>query len=111
MGIFPIWGFQMLTAIGISIFFRLNKVLVILAANISIPPLIPIVLYLSHFTGAIWMGDNAQYISFSKGLTLDTMHNYFVQYVIGAITLAFVAGLVFGLLSYGILKLQKRSKT
>jgi uncharacterized protein (DUF2062 family) len=111
MGIFPIWGFQMLTAIGISIFFRLNKVLVILAANISIPPLIPIVLYLSHFTGAIWMGDNAQYISFSKGLTLDTMHNYFVQYVIGAITLALVAGLVFGLLSYGILKLQKRSKT
>jgi uncharacterized protein (DUF2062 family) len=101
----------MLTAIGISIFFRLNKVLVILAANISIPPLIPIVLYLSHFTGAIWMGDDAQYISFSKGLTLDTMHNYFVQYVIGAITLAFVSGLVFGLLSYGILKLQKRSKT
>ncbi len=111
MGIFPIWGFQMLTAIGISIFFRLNKVLVILAANISIPPLIPIVLYLSHYTGAIWMGDDAQYISFSKGITLDTMHNYFIQYAIGAVTLALIAGLVFGIISYGILKLQKRSKT
>jgi uncharacterized protein (DUF2062 family) len=110
MGIVPIWGFQMLTAIAIAIFFRLNKVLVILAANISILPLMPIVLYLSHLTGAIWMGENAQYISFSKGITLATMHNYFVQYVIGAITLSIISGVAFGLMSYVFLKIQRRLK-
>lgn len=97
----------MLTALGISIFFRLNKVLVILAANISIFPITPVVLYLSHLTGAIWMGRDAQYISFSKGITLDTMHKYFVQYMVGAVTLAVIAGLLFGFVSYLILKLRK----
>ena len=108
MGIFPIWGFQMLTALAVSIFYKLNKVLVILAANISVFPITPVVLYLSHLTGAIWMGKDAQYISFSKGITLDTMHSYFVQYVIGAVTLAVVSGLFFGFVSYAILKIRTK---
>jgi uncharacterized protein (DUF2062 family) len=108
MGIFPIWGFQMLTALAISIFYKLNKVLVILAANISVFPITPVILYLSHLTGAIWMGKNAKYISFSKGITLDTMGDYLIQYALGAVTLAIVAGLFFGLVSYLILKLRKQ---
>ena len=38
MGIIPIWGFQLVTAIFLAVLFKLNKVLVIIAANISIPP-------------------------------------------------------------------------
>ena len=110
MGIVPIWGFQMLIAIAISVLFRLNKVLVIVAANISIPPMIPIVLYLSHLTGTLWMGEDAQYISFSKGITFEVLQNSFVQYLAGATTLALVAGLFFGLLTYVLLKVPKRLK-
>ncbi|MFZ6009870.1 MAG: DUF2062 domain-containing protein, partial [Bacteroidota bacterium] len=36
MGIVPIWGFQLAVAIPLSFLFRLNKALVIIAANISI---------------------------------------------------------------------------
>jgi uncharacterized protein (DUF2062 family) len=106
MGIVPIWGFQMVTAIALSIMFRLNKALVIIAANISIPPLIPIVLYLSHLTGKLWMGKNAQSISFSDEITLEVIHNNFVQYALGAVTLSVIAGLAFGIITYGILKLS-----
>jgi uncharacterized protein (DUF2062 family) len=98
----------MLTALAISIFYKLNKVLVILAANISVFPITPVILYLSHLMGAIWMGKNAQYISFSKGITLDTMGDYLIQYVAGAVTLAIVAGAFFGFVSYLILKLRKQ---
>jgi uncharacterized protein (DUF2062 family) len=108
MGIVPIWGFQMLVAIMLSVLFRLNKALVIIAANISIPPMIPVVLYLSHLTGKIWMGKNAKSINFSDEITLELIHNNFVQYVYGAITLASVSGLVFGAITYGVLKLSKR---
>jgi uncharacterized protein (DUF2062 family) len=108
MGIVPIWGFQMLVAITLSVLFRLNKALVIIAANISIPPMIPVVIYLSHLTGKIWMGKEAQTISFSDEITLDLIHNNFMQYVYGAITLALVAGISFGTLTYGLLKLSKR---
>jgi uncharacterized protein (DUF2062 family) len=110
MGIVPIWGFQMLIAIAVSVLFRLNKVLVIFAANISIPPMIPIILYLSHITGTLWMGDQAVYISFSKGITFELLQSSFLQYAAGATTLAVVAGLVFGLVTYLLLKVPRRLK-
>jgi len=108
MGIVPIWGLQMAIAIGVSIIFRLNKALVLLAANISILPLIPFILYLSHVTGAIWMGDEATYINLSNDITLEFMLNSARQYVLGAITLAIMAGLLFGLVTYLLLKIFKK---
>ncbi|HTN08450.1 DUF2062 domain-containing protein [Agriterribacter sp.] len=55
MGIMPVWGFQLVTAIFLSIVLKLNKALVIIAANISIPPLIPLIIFFSYKTGAVWM--------------------------------------------------------
>jgi uncharacterized protein (DUF2062 family) len=109
MGIVPIWGFQLITAIALAILFRLNKALVIIAANISIPPMIPVVIYLSHVTGKIWMGENAQVISFSDEITLQFIHNNAVQYFSGAITLSVIAGIVFGIVTYIVLKVFKKS--
>lgn len=110
MGIVPIWGFQLAVAIALSFILRLNKALVIIAANISIPPMIPVILYLSHFTGRIWMGEKAEYLSFSKRITFDVVQNNIVQYALGATTLAILAGLFFGGITYLGLKLFKRSK-
>jgi uncharacterized protein (DUF2062 family) len=108
MGIVPIWGFQMLVAITLSVLFRLNKALVIIAANISIPPMIPVVLYVSHLTGKLWMGKNAQTILFSDEFTFELAYNNARQYIVGAFTLAVIAGLFFGGLTYCLLKLSKR---
>ena len=109
MGIVPIWGLQLITAIALSILFRLNKALVILAANISIPPCIPFILYLSHLAGKIWMGENAVDISFDSALTMGTLQNSFTQYVLGACTLSVVAGLLASVLSFLLLKLLSRN--
>ncbi len=108
MGIVPLWGFQMAIALFLSILFRLNKALVIVAANISIPPMIPLILFLSHLTGILWMGNRAQYVSFNQKITLELMQNNSVQYVLGAITLALTAGILFGGLTYVGLKLFRR---
>jgi uncharacterized protein (DUF2062 family) len=110
MGIFPVWTLQLVIAITLAFIFRLNKVLVILAANISIPPMIPLILFLSHLTGGIWMGENVQHISFSKEITIETMKASFVQYLLGAVTLACIAGILFGGVTYIGLKLFKRKK-
>jgi glycosyltransferase involved in cell wall biosynthesis len=111
MGIVPIWGFQLIVAIGLAFAFRLNKALVIIAANISIPPMIPVILFLSHLTGALWMGDRAQYISFHDPITLEMIGNNSVQYVFGAITFAIIAGTILGTLTYLGLKIFKKPKT
>jgi len=106
MGIIPIWGFQLVTAIFLSFLFKLNKALVVIGANISIPPLLPFVLFGSYKMGAIWMGKRVGSLSFSNGLTIEAMGTNFEQYVFGAITLAVLAGIFFSLLSFIIFKLM-----
>ena len=112
MGIVPLWGFQMLIAIAVSVYFRLNKVLVLLASQISIPPMIPIILYISHLIGGFWMGDRAEVISFSKGLSPDVLKNSsintFIQYILGGATLAVLAGLAGGIITFVLLTVNRR---
>lgn len=105
MGIIPIWGFQLMAAIFLAILFKLNKPLVIVAANISIPPMIPVIIFASYKMGAFWMGANAMQIDFSRSISLDSIKNNLLQYIYGSITLAVVAAIVFGLLTFIFLKL------
>jgi uncharacterized protein (DUF2062 family) len=100
----------MVTAIALSILLKLNKTLVIIAANISIPPMIPVVIFLSHWVGKWWMGADAEDISFTREITLSFIHENFVQYFFGAFTLATLAALFFGAVTLGCLKLFKGSK-
>ncbi len=111
MGIIPIWGFQLVTAIFLSVLFKLNKPLVIVAANISIPPMIPLIIFLSYKMGAYWMGENATQFIFSKSITLDSIKNNLAQYIYGSITLAIVAAVAFGLLTFIFLKLIEKERT
>ncbi|MEP7255715.1 MAG: DUF2062 domain-containing protein [Ferruginibacter sp.] len=111
MGIIPIWGFQLVAAIFLAILLKLNKPLVIVAANISIPPMIPVIIYGSYKMGTFWMGVNAMQIDFSKSITLKSIKNNLVQYIYGSITLAIVSGVAFGLLTFIFLKLTSKKVT
>jgi len=108
MGIVPIWGFQLVAAIFIAILLKLNKALVIIAANISIPPMIPVIIFASYKAGAFWMGHNAMQIDFSKSISLDSIKKNLQQYIYGSITLAILAGVFFGVLTFILLKLFNR---
>lgn len=109
MGIVPIWGFQLVVGISLAILLRLNKALVIIAANISIPPMIPLIIFLSYKAGGYWVSNqSAAHIEYSKILSLKSIENNFTQYLYGSITLAIVAGVAVGLLTFVLLKLFKR---
>ena len=104
MGIVPLWGFQLVTAIFLAILLRLNKALVIIAANISLPPMIPVIIFASYKMGGFWMGQNALQMGFSKSISLDSIKQNLQQYIYSSITLAILAGFVFGVLTFVILK-------
>ncbi|CAN5380732.1 DUF2062 domain-containing protein [soil metagenome] len=108
MGIIPIWGFQLVVGIFLAILFRLNKILVIIAANISIPPMIPLIIFCSYKMGAYWMGDNSGEIRFNSSITLASIQKNLQQYIYGSITLAVLAAAVAGLLTLILLKIFKR---
>lgn len=108
MGIVPIWGFQLAVAIPLAFLFKLNRAMVILAANISIPPMIPLILFLSYRMGAIWMGDAATFLPFSSRLTLEQVKQNITQYLWGSVTLAVIAAITGGIITWVLIKFSKR---
>ncbi len=111
MSIVPIWGFQLVSAMALSVLFRLNKALVLLAANLSLPPLIPFIVYLGVKMGAFWVGDKAKTLTFDNNLSMDSIKDNLVQYVLGSLSLAVIVGLVGGLGAYCLIKIFKKTKT
>lgn len=90
MGIFPIWGFQLLVGIPLAVLMKLNKVLFITAANISIPPMIPLIVYGSLLVGQQIVNgeiDHSAMFSYS----LEDIKTNVMQYFVGAIILSILA--------------------
>ncbi|MGF7040200.1 DUF2062 domain-containing protein [Mucilaginibacter lappiensis] len=108
MGIVPIWGFQLLVAFSLAMLFRLNKALVILAAHISFAPMIPVVIFLSYKAGGYWVGNKNTDIPFTANMTIKSISLHMEQYLYGSISLAIVAGITAGLLTFALLKIFKK---
>jgi glycosyltransferase involved in cell wall biosynthesis len=108
MGIMPIWGFQLVVAIFVAVLLRLNKGLVILFANISIPPLIPLIIYASYRFGAFWTPGSAHPVTLTKSMSLSAIRYNFKQYLLGSISLSVTAGLTAGLISFILLRIFSR---
>lgn len=107
MGIVPLWGFQLLIGIPLSVLFRMNKILFIAAANISIPPMIPFIIYCSFLCGQFFLTgttDSSQLVD----LNLDSLKINFFQYVVGACVFAVIAFLAVFLVSYVLLKVFRK---
>lgn len=127
MGILPIWGFQMLTAAFLAHFFRLNKILVLAASNISIPPLVPFIIYFSYKIGGKVVS-NPENLSKENLLQLkqQIMDGQFYstfqelgysiyQYIVGSLVFGISFGLLVGLLTYLVMKtsmfIKRKSNT
>ena len=106
MGIVPIWGYQLLVGIALAHLLKLNKTIFVLAANISIPPMIPLIIYLSCSLGASILHTSWTVPAWSEiGLHLIKQHLY--MYVTGSCALAVIAAVAGGLVSYVLLSLIK----
>ncbi len=109
MGIVPVWGYQMMIAFLLAHLLKLNKVITLVASNISIPPMIPIILFGSYATGARLLG---RALNFSvENMSLEFVMSSLLQYVLGSIVFAMACGLVAGLLCYMLLIIFRKPKT
>ena len=110
MGIAPFWGWQMAVALLLAMLFRLNKVITLVASNISIPPMIPVIIYLSYlFGGFVYKHDLVQ-LTYSSDLTLEAIKYNLLQYLIGAFIFAAVIALVMGIITYVMLKVFRKKR-
>ena len=109
MGIVPIWGFQLLVGIPLAVLFRMNKVLFIAAANISIPPMIPFILYASLIMGQFIVGGEIDHAALVSTEIEDMKANAY-QYVVGALLLAVLSFFTVFLLSFTLLSLFRKKR-
>lgn len=107
MGIVPIWGFQLAVGIPLAVLFRLNKALFILAANISIPPMMFVFMALSVALGKRMLGIEAMIPDF-RNITLEMMKQEGASFFLGGTVLAIGMGLATYLLSISILTLTRK---
>jgi glycosyltransferase involved in cell wall biosynthesis len=110
-GIAPFWGFQMILVVFFAWLLKLNKALAIIVSNISIPPMIPLILFLSYKAGAIWMPIDHTIINYTKDLTLEIVNKNLLQYVLGSLTLATITALLFSTITYLLVKFHKEKST
>ncbi len=107
MGVFPVWGFQMLIGLAICHLFKLNKAVFLLFANISLPPFIPFILWGSHFVGG-YLVSHPTSIQFAEELTLEMVQQQGLQYLFGAVALSFILGFIGSVGAWGLLIIQRR---
>ncbi|MCB0456224.1 MAG: DUF2062 domain-containing protein [Flavobacteriaceae bacterium] len=110
VGLSPFWGFHTMLVIFLALFLKLNKAIAFAFSNISLPPLIPFVLYASSKTGYWVLGEKST----------DTMQEitenfelikHLKTYIIGSFTLATCMALVFGVSGYLILSIFKKKQS
>lgn len=109
-GIAPIWGWQMVVAFTMAAVLRLNKAITLVASNISIPPMIPLILYASYKTGGLLLS-NPSSLRFDQGITFEYVKDNLLQYVLGSLVFGAAMGLLLGLLTYVILVIFRKKRT
>jgi len=97
IGIIPVWGFQTLIAISLAVVFKLNKALVIVFSQVSFPPLLPLVLWLSYRVGSYYVANPAE-------TSLNNINQHLGQYIYGSLTLAVVGAVLAWLVTFFSLK-------
>lgn len=108
-GIIPIWGYQMIFA-GVSAhFMKLNKIVAIAFSNISIPPMIPFILYGSMVVGA-WVL-NVENIFLVDNISIEVVGQSLKQYLVGSFVLATFAGLLVFVTALFLMVVCKRNNS
>lgn len=107
MGILPVWGFQLLIGIPLAVYFKLNKALFLLAANISIFPLTPLVFAASLMTGKFILGYSDWSLDLSK-MNLEQFKEAGLAFFLGGTLLALSAGVLTFLISFLLLQWLRR---
>jgi len=107
MGIAPVWGWQMMIALFFAHLLKLNKAVTLIASNISLPPVIPFLLYFSYVTGGYILGTGKTTLSLSN-VSFEKVYTDLFQYLVGSVTFGAMLAVLVGAISFLLLKIFRR---
>ena len=109
IGVSPFWGFQSVLVIFLAIVFKLNKTIAFAFSNISLPPVIPFIIYGSLKMGQFILGESVSY-SIAELTENFEVYKHLKTYIVGSFCLAMLLATLFGLFSYLFLLLFQKKK-
>jgi uncharacterized protein (DUF2062 family) len=108
-GIAPIWGYQMIAAAAVAHLLRLNKAITLLASNISIPPMMPLILYGALALGHWMFTGHKLMLEFSmRQFTKTNVAEYLGQWFVGSFVLAGLVAAVGTVATYSVARLVRQ---
>jgi uncharacterized protein (DUF2062 family) len=106
-GILPVWGLQTVIALALAHRWRLNMAITLLACNISLPPMVPFLLYAETALGH-WLF-TGELLTIALGeMTMARAREFVGQWLVGSLVLAVVAAAMGVVVTYVIARLVRR---
>lgn len=88
---------------------KLNKVITYAFTNISIPPMIPLILFASIKTGELILGKAVE-VEGVGGINFDVVKAHLLQYLVGSLVLGLAVALFTGGLSYLLMRAFRKKE-
>ena len=107
MGVAPIWGYQMICAFALAHLLKLNKVITLVASNISLPPLIPFIIFAGYWVGCVLFAKPV--LLTPENITLASVGSMLLQYVVGSIVFGALLSAFSWCLSMSLLAIFRKS--
>ena len=105
IGVSPLCGYQIVTILLLCHILKLNKVVALITGNISIPPMIPLIIWGSYKIGGFFVeATPIKNISIETEGTFAMIKENLFQYIIGSLTLGLILAVFGGIVSYILLK-------
>lgn len=111
VGILPFWGLHTLLVFTLAAMLKLNKVVAFLFSNISIPPLIPFIIYASYQAGSLITGRGFAWEL--RPEDFDSTSDIFMglwQYIVGSFALAGIAAVVLWIVFYFLFSITNQKQ-
>lgn len=111
VGMSPFWGLHTLLVFLLAAIFKLNKVIAFIFSNISIPPLIPVIIYLSYQFGSLLTGHGVQWelrlTDFDSGAEIMQGLG---QYLLGSFALAGTVAFLLWIVFYFLFSVKNQNQ-
>lgn len=108
LGVCPLWGYQIILIIFFAALLKMNKAIALIAGHISIPPMIPLILYSSYYLGGLALNQETNILAFDEEFSLELLKDHMLQYVLGSFVLGILLAIVIGLITYLLLLIFRK---
>ncbi|WBL20844.1 DUF2062 domain-containing protein [Zunongwangia sp. HRR-M8] len=101
VGLSPFWGIHTFLVFVLAAFLKVNKIIAFLFSNISIPPFIPVIVYLSFQVGSVILGNGWDWsLKLEKISSTTDVFLGLGQYIFGSLILAITASILVWIVFY-----------